>query len=124
VIPELQDLQVGDLIEIAPDIGHEILEMERNQYLLTGTEDGTWIWILDPVDADATGLITPSRGTWDRGWGMRSSSVSSTTWTAWCCSPRPCRGSRNGLRTWRSWPGRPPGIVTLLHHEAAPRGGL
>jgi hypothetical protein len=67
IIPELQDLQVGDLIEIAPEMGFEVLEMEPGQFLLLGTEDGSWVWFLAPTDADTTRLIVRMRGTWPPG---------------------------------------------------------
>ncbi|MGD2146199.1 MAG: hypothetical protein PVH41_05870 [Anaerolineae bacterium] len=67
VIPELQDLQAGDLIEIAPGMGFEVLELEAGQYLLTGTEGGSWVWVLDPVDRRTTRLIVRNRGTWEPG---------------------------------------------------------
>jgi hypothetical protein len=69
VIPELQDLQVGDLIEIAPEMGFEVLEIEPNQFLLLGTEDGSWVWFLDPADTNTTRLIVRMRGTWPPGPG-------------------------------------------------------
>jgi hypothetical protein len=69
IIPELQNLQVGDLIEIAPGLGFEVLDIEPNRFLLTGTEGGSWVWSLDPVDARTTRLIVRSRGTWDPGLG-------------------------------------------------------
>lgn len=69
IIPELQDLQVGDLIEIAPEMGFEVLAMEPNRVLLTGAEGGVWVWVLEPVDDDTTQLIVRTRGTWDPGLG-------------------------------------------------------
>ena len=69
IVPELQDLAVGDLIEIAPEMGFEVLELEPNRFLLTVTEDGSWVWVLDPIDADTTRLITRMRGTWPPGLG-------------------------------------------------------
>ena len=69
IVPELQDLAVGDLIEIAPEMGFEVLELEPNRFLLTITEDGSWVWVLDPIDADTTRLITRMRGTWPPGLG-------------------------------------------------------
>jgi hypothetical protein len=69
IVPELQDLAVGDLIEIAPEMGFEVLELEPNRFLLTITEDGSWVWVLDPVDADTTRLVTRMRGTWPPGLG-------------------------------------------------------
>jgi hypothetical protein len=69
IIPELQDLQEGDLIEIAPGMGFEVLDVARDQFLLTGTEDGSWVWYLDPIDPETTRLIVRMRGTWGPGLG-------------------------------------------------------
>ena len=67
VIPELQKLQTGDLIEIAPGMGFEVMQLEPNEYLLTGNEGGSWVWLLDPVNPDTTRLIVRIRGTWEPG---------------------------------------------------------
>jgi hypothetical protein len=32
-------------------------------------EGGSWVWVLEPVDADITRLIVRMRGTWDPGLG-------------------------------------------------------
>jgi hypothetical protein len=69
IIAELQDLRVGDLIEIAPGLGFEVVEKEPDQVLLTGNEGGSWVWFLDPLDANTTRLIVRLRGTWDPGLG-------------------------------------------------------
>jgi len=69
IVPELQDLAVGDLIEIAPGMGFEVLEMEPARYLLTGTDDGRWVWYLEAVNDGTTRLITRSRGSWGPGVG-------------------------------------------------------
>ena len=67
VIPELQDLQVGDLIELAPGMGIEVVQLEPGRFLLTGNAAGSWVWALDPADADTTRLIVRFRGTWEPG---------------------------------------------------------
>jgi hypothetical protein len=69
IIPALQDLKVGDLIEMAPGLGFEVLEMEPDRVLLTGNDGGTWVWFLDPIDANTTRLIVRLRGTWHPGLG-------------------------------------------------------
>ena len=33
----------------------------------TGNEGGSWVWFLDPIDADKTRLIVRNRGTWEPG---------------------------------------------------------
>jgi hypothetical protein len=69
IVPELQDLAEGDLIEIAPGMGFEVLEMAPPRFLLTGTEDGSWVWYLESLNRDQTRLITRSRGSWGPGLG-------------------------------------------------------
>jgi hypothetical protein len=69
IMPELQDLKTGDLIEIAPGLGFEVLEIEPDRVLLTGNEGGSWVWFLDPVDANTARLIVRLRGTWNPGLG-------------------------------------------------------
>jgi hypothetical protein len=69
IIAELQDLRVGDLIEIAPGLSFEVLEMEPDQVLLIGNDGGSWVWFLDPLDANTTRLIVRLRGTWNPGLG-------------------------------------------------------
>jgi hypothetical protein len=76
VMPELQDLQVGDVVEIAPDVGYSVVEIqpERALVLYVAIDTGTgqtfdpeeemparylassWTWFLDELDADRTRL--------------------------------------------------------------------
>jgi hypothetical protein len=81
IVPELQDLSVGDTIEIAPDAGVEValLEPERAMVLYAGLDMRTaepveanaerpetflltsWAWVLDPIDEETTRLIVRIR---------------------------------------------------------------
>lgn len=61
IIPELQDLEVGDVIEIAPDMGFTVASMEPDRVLVTEAEDASWVWFLDPVDEGTTRLIVRFR---------------------------------------------------------------
>jgi hypothetical protein len=81
IIPELQDLQIGDAIEIAPDMGYKvaIIEPETSLVWYIGIEPGTWKtfdpqedlpdqylssswgWYLDEIDEMTTRLITRVR---------------------------------------------------------------
>jgi hypothetical protein len=64
VIPELQDLQVGDVIPMIPgkEVGPRVLEMEPGRRMLWATDDEfTWEWVLEPRDGDRTRLISRIR---------------------------------------------------------------
>ena len=64
VIPQLQDLEVGDLIPMVPgkDVGPRVLEMEPGRRMLWATdEEFTWEWVLEPLDGDRTRLISRIR---------------------------------------------------------------
>jgi hypothetical protein len=61
IIPELQDLQVGDLIPmvIGKQIGPRVKELEPPRRMLWATGDEfSWEWVLDPIDQRHTRLIT------------------------------------------------------------------
>jgi hypothetical protein len=81
VIPELQDLRVGDVVEIAPDMGYNVVEIqpERALVLHIAVEtdsfrpfdpreetpanhfNSSWTWFLNERAADATRLIVRIR---------------------------------------------------------------
>jgi hypothetical protein len=64
VIPELQDLQVGDLIPMIPgkEVGPRVLEMEPAQRMLWTTDDEfSWEWVLEPRDGGRTRLVSRIR---------------------------------------------------------------
>lgn len=65
IIPELQHVEVGDLVPISPDgkAGLWVKSFEANQWLLWGDDKGdvTWLWQLNPIDDDHTRLITRVR---------------------------------------------------------------
>jgi hypothetical protein len=61
IVPELQNLSVGDLIPmvVGKEVGPHVLEMESNRRMLwtTGNEF-SWEWVLEPIDHHRTRLIT------------------------------------------------------------------
>ncbi len=65
IIPELQQVAVGDLISISPDgtFGLRVKDFEPNRWMLWWDTKGdtTWYWGLSPLDAQATRLITRMR---------------------------------------------------------------
>lgn len=75
IIPELQNLAVGDVIRMAsPDSPIPppltVVSIDPNRALLTQVDNEnpvSWVWVLDPIDADTTRLITRYRQDWDPG---------------------------------------------------------
>jgi hypothetical protein len=63
IVPELQDLRVGDVIPVENDgTGLRVRVVEPERVLGTRTDDGTWAWtwILQPV-GDGTRLLSRTR---------------------------------------------------------------
>lgn len=64
VVPELQDLAVGDQILMIPGMGPRVRALEPNRYLLAGdVEGGTWCLALRPA-AGGTRLVSRWRVRW------------------------------------------------------------
>jgi len=81
IIPELQDLRIGDEIEIAPGMGYAVVGLEPEQALILQTildtgkwesvpsDDAlpekylksSWVWFLEEIDEETTGLIVRVR---------------------------------------------------------------
>ena len=81
IIPELQDLTIGDLIEIAPGMGYTVAGIEKEQALilqsrmdtarwesLSGNDPlpekyliSSWVWYLEEIDEKTTRLIVRVR---------------------------------------------------------------
>jgi hypothetical protein len=61
ILPEFQNLRVGDLIpmKVGKEVGPRVLEMEPARRMLWATGDEfTWEWVLEPVEGERTRLIT------------------------------------------------------------------
>jgi len=74
IIPELQNVQIGDEIRMMPeDMGappYEVVAIEPERALVTHIDDengASWVWVLDPIDAQSTRLIVRFRQTWPSG---------------------------------------------------------
>ena len=74
IIPELQNLQIGDEIRMMPDDmgapGYQVVAIEPDRALVTHIEDengASWVWVLDPIDAQSTRLIVRFRQKWPAG---------------------------------------------------------
>lgn len=65
IIPELQHLEVGDIVPMSPDGKHGlwVKALEPNRWMLWGDEKGdtAWFWGLYPMDGARTRLITRVR---------------------------------------------------------------
>lgn len=64
ILPELQDLEEGDLIPVSPDgkQGFRVDTLVPNHYMLWGAPgEMSWLWYLDPVGEGETRLITRVR---------------------------------------------------------------
>lgn len=87
IIPELQGLGVGDVIEIAPGMGYSVIGLEPEQVLVTqsildaskwesvSNEDplpekylrSSWVWFLEKIDEKTTRLIVRVRSDHNHG---------------------------------------------------------
>ena len=69
IIPEFQRLAVGDWVPMdlsgTPYTANLVTKMEPNRLMLWEKGGGTWLWLLEPVDAGHTRLITRMRGTYN-----------------------------------------------------------
>jgi hypothetical protein len=81
IIPELQDLKVGDVVEIAPGMGYTVTGVEPGQALILQSRVDTgkweslsssdplpekylsssWVWVLEEIDGRTTRLIVRVR---------------------------------------------------------------
>ena len=64
IIPELQDVAVGDVVPLSPDgqQGVHILALDLPRSMLWGTPpDTTWLWVCEPQADGTTRLVTRIR---------------------------------------------------------------
>lgn len=72
IMPELQHLAVGDWVpmdlsgKVTRYTANLVTRLEPNRLMLWEKGGGTWLWLLEPVDAEHTRLITRMRGRY--GW--------------------------------------------------------
>lgn len=65
VVPELQDLQVGDPVWFAPRVSIPVTSLEPNRHLVIGS---SWAFVLEPLPEGRTRLIVRTRGGWMHEW--------------------------------------------------------
>lgn len=61
VIPELQNLKTGDKINVTPQLGFEVVELKKNDYMLMTAKEGdkcliTWVYEISEIDANTSRL--------------------------------------------------------------------
>ena len=64
IIPEYQNLKVGDLVPLSEETDAAVVDMEPNRRLLLVFQSGgtvTWAWGLYKIDAERTRLVTRLR---------------------------------------------------------------
>jgi hypothetical protein len=65
ILPELQDLEVGDQILMVPDMGPRVRALEPERWLLSGDEEGgTWCLEVYPEGPGRTRLVSRWRVDW------------------------------------------------------------
>jgi polyketide cyclase/dehydrase/lipid transport protein len=70
ILPELQQLQVGDWISMGgkprPTTAMRVKAFEPNRWLLWEHQGCPWVWVLNPIDQETTRLLTRGRNryTW------------------------------------------------------------
>jgi hypothetical protein len=70
IVPDLQHLEVGELIPMSPSAAHTdrtaftVHSFDVNRSLLWAKSDSTWVWRLTPT-GDATRLVTRIRAVYD-----------------------------------------------------------
>jgi hypothetical protein len=73
IIPELQNLEIGDEIRMMPEgtgmPGYTVVSIEPERALVTRIEDElnpvSWVWVLEPIDPQTTRLIARFRQDWE-----------------------------------------------------------
>lgn len=62
IVPELQDVKVGDWISMGgkptETTGLRVKAFEENRWLLWEHQGCPWVWYLEPIDGETTRLIT------------------------------------------------------------------
>jgi len=64
--PALQDLDVGDRIEMVPGMGPVVMEIVPNEYLLCGGPTDRWCLALYPTSGGGTRLVSRWHQAWKR----------------------------------------------------------
>ena len=67
--PALQELAVGDMIEMMPGFGPVVQAIEPDRYIVSGNETDSWCLFLEPTSDGGTRLISRWRQDWQKSLG-------------------------------------------------------
>jgi hypothetical protein len=65
VVPEFQDLQLGDPVWFAPRVSIRVTALEPNRHLVIGE---SWAFVLEPLPGGRTRFLVRTRGGWMHEW--------------------------------------------------------
>jgi hypothetical protein len=71
IMPELQNLQVGDKIALSKWTSETVRALEPNKFMVwrggegNSATDGTWVWGIYPIDENSSRLVIRMRGHYD-----------------------------------------------------------
>ena len=119
IIPELQNLGVGDVVEIAPGMGYTVVVLEPEQVLITlsivdmgswqsvSVDDplpekylrSSWVWLLEEIDEDTTRLIVRVRSDCSPGLLSTLGTVISNAGGRMVMQPKTLRGLKQRAET-------------------------
>lgn len=66
IVPELQQLAVGDRIEMLPSFGPIVQRIEPNHYIVSGGDTDSWCLLVEPSGEGWTRLISRWRQDWPK----------------------------------------------------------
>lgn len=67
--PALQDLAVGDRIQMLPGFGPVVREIGTDHHILSGGEADTWCLLVEPTPEGGSRLVSRWRQDWPKGFG-------------------------------------------------------
>lgn len=67
--PALQNLAVGDRIQMLPGLGPVVREIETNRHILSGGDADTWCLLVEPTPEGRSRLVSRWRQDWPKGFG-------------------------------------------------------
>jgi hypothetical protein len=65
IVPELQELRIGDPVWFAPRVSIPVTALEPNRHLVIG---GSWAFVLEPLPQGRTRFLVRTRGGWMHEW--------------------------------------------------------
>ena len=89
VVPEFQDLQLGDPVWFAPRVSIRVTALEPNRHLVIGE---SWAFVLEPLPGGRTRFLVRTRGGWMHEWfamlllARPIGGRSTTSWANHCIS--------------------------------------